>query len=312
MRSRLSPYFKISLLLALFASVIGPCQAERPLTEDIIVADSMPPPPPPIVEELVHIRERMPLFPGFPEDVDYRKQKKVADSLMLAFLYGNLQYPYTAWRDSVEGMAVVSFIIEKDGSVTGAKTVRDPGGGTGAEALRLVNLMAERKMLWKPGTQTGKPVRVQFNLPVKFKLTKKTAPAPPSPPPPPLNRGCGELFKIVDEMPRFPGCEEIMDDYKRKNCSDQKLMTFVYDHLEIPSAILQNCYSGMVVVQFVVEKNGSISAVKAIRDPGGAFATSALAAVEAMNKEGIKWIPGKQGGRAVRVQYNVPLRICLQ
>ena len=63
-------------------------------------------------------------------------------------------------------MAVVQLIIEKDGSVSTSKIVRDPGAGTGAETKRVIDAMPK----WIPGKQRGKTVRVQYTLPVKFKL----------------------------------------------------------------------------------------------------------------------------------------------
>ena len=71
----------------------------------------------------------------------------------------------------VEGMVVISFIVEKDGSVSNIKILRDPGAETGTEAKRVVQLMQQQGIKWVPGYQRGRPVRVQYNLPVRFRLT---------------------------------------------------------------------------------------------------------------------------------------------
>ena len=60
----------------------------------------------------------------------------------------------------------VTFVVEKDGSVTGVRVLRDIGGGCGQEAIRVVKSMPK----WTPGKQRGKNVRVQYNLPVNFSL----------------------------------------------------------------------------------------------------------------------------------------------
>ena len=60
----------------------------------------------------------------------------------------------------------VTFMVERDGSITGARVLRDIGGGCGAAAIRVVKAMPK----WTPGKQRGKPVRVQYNLPVAFIL----------------------------------------------------------------------------------------------------------------------------------------------
>jgi periplasmic protein TonB len=129
-----------------------------------------PPPPPPKEEEIFVIAEDMPRFPGC-EDLPSKKEKEeCAQKNMLEFIYANIKYPAIARENGVEGTVVVTFVVEKDGSVQNMKVVRDIGAGCGDEALRVVDLMNKKGVKWTPGKQRGKPVRVQFNLPVKFKL----------------------------------------------------------------------------------------------------------------------------------------------
>lgn len=302
-----SPYFKISLLAALLTTALMcslklPAQqpsAPLPLPEKPAPKKRKP------AEMFGLVREEMPLFPGCGEGLKYPEHKKCADSLLVAFIYENLRYPYQAWQDSVEGMAVVSFTVEKDGSVADVRAVRDPGAGTGAEAVRLVNLMQEQGLRWTPGTQVGKPVRVQFNLPVKFKMGDHDYLPPPLP-----IVNCTDIFMVVDEMPRFPGCEDIDDELERKRCSDQKLIQYLLANVELTPLQVESCgVQGTNIIQFVIEKDGTISNAKIIRDIGVGYGQSALKAVESMNKNNICWTPGRQSGRPVRVQYNVPVRI---
>ena len=82
------------------------------------------------------------------------------------FLQDNVQYPQLALENGIEGRVYVTFVVEEDGSITNPRLLRDIGGGCGQEALRVVKMMPK----WKPGKQSGKPVRVQFNLPVNFVL----------------------------------------------------------------------------------------------------------------------------------------------
>ena len=88
---------------------------------------------------------------------------------MFAFISRNIKYPEEALKNNISGRVFVTFVVEKDGQVTNARVLRDIGGGCGQEALRVVKSMPK----WKPGTQRGNPVRVQFNLPISFELTKK-------------------------------------------------------------------------------------------------------------------------------------------
>lgn len=98
------------------------------------------------------IVEQMPEFPGGME-------------ALYQFLAANIKYPGGP-DDCVSGKIIVSFVIEKDGTVSDAKVVRKLHPAFDAEALRVVKLMPK----WEPGRQEGKPVRVQFNLPINFSL----------------------------------------------------------------------------------------------------------------------------------------------
>ncbi len=82
------------------------------------------------------------------------------------FLTENLKYPVLAKEYGIEGRVVVSFIVEKDGSLTDVKTIKDIGGGCGEEAMRLVWAMPK----WEPGQHQGRVVRVAYTLPVSFRL----------------------------------------------------------------------------------------------------------------------------------------------
>lgn len=112
----------------------------------------------------------MPRFPGCEDEATKEAKKACADKKMLEYIYKNIKYPAIARENGVEGMVVVQFVVEKDGTVTDAKVVRDIGAQCGQEALRVVNLMNDQGIRWTPGKQRGRPVRVQFNLPVRFKL----------------------------------------------------------------------------------------------------------------------------------------------
>ena len=79
----------------------------------------------------------------------------------------NYQYPSGAIDAGVKGTVQVSFVVEKDGSLTDIKVVRDLQFGTGQAA---VNLLKKAKS-WSPGIQNGRPVRVAYTLPIRLDLT---------------------------------------------------------------------------------------------------------------------------------------------
>ena len=110
----------------------------------------------------------MPTYKGC-EAVQNKEERKIcADQEMLKFIYKNIKYPALARENGIEGMVVIRFIVNKNGSLSDYEIVREIGGGCGEEALRVVKKMPD----WNPGKQRGRPVRVQFNLPVKYSLSQ--------------------------------------------------------------------------------------------------------------------------------------------
>ena len=97
--------------------------------------------------------EQPPVFPG-------------GQSALNKFLSSNIRYPESAQRDGISGRVVVKFVVEKDGSVSGATVIKGVDKALDQEALRVVKKMPK----WQPGKQGGEAVRVYFTLPVTFKL----------------------------------------------------------------------------------------------------------------------------------------------
>lgn len=104
-------------------------------------------------EEIFLVVESQPSFPG-------------GDDALYKYLADNLRYPREAREAGIQGRVFVSFVVEKDGSISNVKVLRGIGGGCDEEAVRVVLGMPK----WIPGKQRGIPVRVQFNLPIKFTL----------------------------------------------------------------------------------------------------------------------------------------------
>lgn len=138
------------------------------------------------------------------------------------------------------------------------------------------------------------------------------APPPPPPPPPPKPKE-EEIFKIVEQMPRFPGCENVAGDNKAKDdCAKQKMLEYIYKNVKYPPIARENGVEGTSVIQFVVDTDGTITNITVARDPGAGLGDAAKIVVESMNKMSAKWTPGKQRGRPVRVQYTLPVKFKLE
>jgi protein TonB len=104
-------------------------------------------------EQIFTIVEDMPSFPG-------------GEAELFKYLGKSIKYPQMAQDASISGVVYVTFVVGKDGKISDAKVLRGIGGGCDEEALRVVRAMPT----WKAGKQRGKPVTVQYNLPIRFTL----------------------------------------------------------------------------------------------------------------------------------------------
>ncbi len=111
--------------------------------EEVVIAE----------QEIFTIVEEQPSFPG-------------GESAMMDYLRNNIKYPQLAKESNIQGTVYVQFVVEPNGSISNTKIMRGIGGGCDEEAIRVVKNMPS----WQPGKQRGKPVRVYFNLPIRFIL----------------------------------------------------------------------------------------------------------------------------------------------
>jgi len=129
----------------------------------------------------------------------------------------------------------------------------------------------------------------------------------------PLSEDTNEekIYRVVQEMPRITGCEELgLEKDEKSKCSEKKLLEWVYSHLEYPAEAKEKKLEGKVYVQFVIDKDGSITDPKVVRDIGGGCGQAALNMLKEMSQT--KWIPGKQGGKPVRVYFTLPIKFELE
>jgi protein TonB len=103
-----------------------------------------------------------------------------------------------------------------------------------------------------------------------------------------------EIFTVVEESPSFPG-------------GDEARIKFLQENIKYPTMARESGIQGTVYVTFVVEKGGNVSDVKILRGIGGGCDEEAIRVIRAMPK----WNPGKQRGKSVRVQFNMPIKFTL-
>lgn len=105
-------------------------------------------------DDVYDVVEKMPEFPGGMAE-------------LMKYLNSNIKYPVEAHKAGIQGRVVVSFVVNKDGTVKDAKIVRSVDKSIDAEALRVISAMPK----WQPGYQDGKAVSVRYTVPVTFRLT---------------------------------------------------------------------------------------------------------------------------------------------
>ncbi|MFA9391644.1 MAG: energy transducer TonB [Prolixibacteraceae bacterium] len=103
--------------------------------------------------EVFIIVEDMPEFPG-------------GELALRKWIGSNIKYPVIAAENGIQGKVYVTFVVDKDGSISNARIARGVDPSIDQEALRVVNNLPK----WKPGKQRGKPVRVSYTVPINFQL----------------------------------------------------------------------------------------------------------------------------------------------
>ncbi|MBO5844575.1 MAG: energy transducer TonB [Bacteroidales bacterium] len=151
------------------------------------IQDELPPPPPDMDKYFDEDGNILPQYLQYfedgifiPEVVEEEEEEfiftVVEESAMfhggqeelMKYISENLRYPQQAREEGTQGLVYVTFVVERDGSLTDIKILRDIGAGCGEEAVRIVKTMPK----WIPAKQRGKEVRMQYNLPVKFTLAE--------------------------------------------------------------------------------------------------------------------------------------------
>jgi TonB family protein len=218
--------------------------------------------------------EQVPVFPG-------------GEKGFSKFLAATIKYPAEAVKNKVQGRSIITFIVEEDGSLSNIRIVRSLGSGTDEEAIRALKISPK----WKPGKQNGHTVRVQYSVPVSFKLDKNNRSAAV------ISKeelGDKPVLTAVEWAPTFPGGEAGFNQFLAKNT-------------KYPAAAREKNVQGRVIASFVVEEDGSLTDIKIVRGIGYGTDEEALRVL----KLSPKWKPGIQNGHTVRVQYSVPISFAL-
>ena len=208
----------------------------------------------------------------------------------MKYLAKNIKYPTEAIEKGIQGRVIVQMVVTKEGDIAETKIARGIDPLLDAEALRVVSSMPK----WKPGKQKGEAVNVMYTLPVMFRLggdaDKKEASTQTE-----AKVDENGIHQVCEEMPEFPG-------------GMRECMNWLSKNVNYPTTAIENGVQGRVIIQFVVERDGSITEPTVARGIDPDLDKEALRVVSAMPN----WKPGKQKGEAVRVKYTLPVMFRLQ
>ena len=111
-----------------------------------------------------------------------------------------------------------------------------------------------------------------------------------------------EAVRKADVAPAWPGC-----DPKMSECTKSRMADFITANLQIPPDAKAQSAGGVVMMEFVVEKTGSIGEVRPIHDPGLGLGTEATRVINLMKTKKIKWIPAEEDGKKVAFRFTAPV-----
>lgn len=250
-------------------------------------------------KEAVTDVDQYPRFPGCEDQATDEAKDACSKKKLIEYIVGQMKYPKAAKEQGIEGKVFISFVVRKDGQIDQVTIKKDLAGGCGEVAKGIVSNMPN----WIPGTKDGQAVDVEMTLPFSFALPKGEK----------TNASADDkVYKEADEMPVFPGCvvegntpEEI------KACSDKGLLEFVYYNIKYPKDARDRAIEGMVVVSFVVNKDGRVIDPKVERSLFQSCDDAVMSVVKRMVAKPEPWTPGKLDGKAVSVQYMLPVKFKL-
>ncbi len=112
------------------------------------------------------------------------------------------------------------------------------------------------------------------------------------------------IFRSPERMPKFSNCADGRTGNRGMNCDTEEMLEFVFQNIEYPKEAIRKGVEGMVVVKFIIEKDGRLTNHEIAREIGGGCGAAAIKVVEEMDP----WVPGMQDGEMVRTAFYLPIK----
>ena len=141
-------------------------------------------------------------------------------------------------------------------------------------------------------------IGVEGSSDIKIIVPPKEIVAPPAEP---------STFTITEHMPHFASCADKTTEEDRKMCTQEVMLQYIYKNLKYPNLARETGVEGTVILTFIIDKNGKLINIEAIRDIGAGCGTAAIKALRSLPT----WIPGKHNQKNVNVKYTIPIKFRL-
>jgi TonB family protein len=223
------------------------------------------------------------------------------------WLSDHIKYPEECKEKGIEGEVTVLFVVEKDGSISDIKAQHSTDEAFVKEVTRVVSSMPK----WKPAKVNGEVVRSRMHFPINFGFTDKEKKMVY------FKIGKGSLSQEITSVTgQGTPSGEVTDDNiysdPETNASFpggmEALYKWISENLRYPEECKANNIQGRVIVQFVIDTDGSITEIKAIRSPDDVLSQEAIRVLSAMPK----WKPATSDGKnPVRSLFRLPMNFRL-
>ncbi len=218
------------------------------------------------------------------EAVEKPAQPKGGMQAFQDYIGQTLTYPTLSLRNKTEGTVVVSFIVEKKGHVSNVELVKGLDEACNKEAIRVI----KESPKWEPARHKGQVVRQKMTIPLHFKIPSQLASAPAK----------------ADSSAKSPEVKQISPEQPaRPEGGTEAFFNYVQQNRKYPDKARKNKIEGKVMVEFMIEKDGSLTNLKVIKKLGNGLDEEAIRLIE----KGPKWLPAQFNGQPIRQKMILPI-----
>jgi protein TonB len=215
--------------------------------------------------------------------VEYPAQPKGGISGFQDYVSNHLAYPSLSLRNKTQGTVEVAFIVEKNGMVSNVEIAKGLDEACNKEAIR-VNKGSPK---WEPARHHGQAVRQRVTMPVIFNIPSQLAT-------PPANSDSTTNSQLKQVSP---------EEAARPEGGLEAFFTYLKQNQKYPAKARKNQVQGKVMVEFMVEKDGSLTNFKVLKKMGSGLDEEAIRLIE----KGPAWIPAKYNGEKIRQKMILPV-----